>query len=89
MSADACAPAAVASAVVFELLADLSPGLLPRLLQPLARRNLVPERLTAHRAGNAMVVRIGLGDVTPGMRSLIAGNLRQVVGVQNLSCRAG
>lgn len=89
MNVDASLAAVAASPVVFEVLADPSPGLLPRLLQPLARRNLVPQHVAAECAGAAMTVRIGLQEVPPGMLALIEGNLRQVVGVQQLSSRAG
>ncbi len=88
MDVDVSLAAVAASPVVFEVLADSSPGLLPRLLQPLARRNLVPRHLAAECAGVAIWVRIGLPELPPGMLSLIEGNLRQVVGVQRLSCRA-
>ncbi|MGH7120391.1 MAG: hypothetical protein ACREFP_15610 [Acetobacteraceae bacterium] len=89
MNADVSLAAAAAPPAVFELLADSSPGVLPRLLQPLARRNLVPQHLAAERADTGIRVRIVLSGVSPGMLSLIEGNLRQVVGVQQLSRRAG
>ena len=41
-------------AVRFMLDADADPGLLPRLLQPFARRDLVPDRMWSHRAGDTM-----------------------------------
>ena len=89
MNADASVAALAASPVVFEVLAESSPGLLPRLLQPLARRNLVPHYFTAERAGADIFVQIGLAELPPTMLPLIEGNLRQIVGVQELSCRAG
>lgn len=89
MNADVSMAAVAASPIVFEVLAELSPGLLPRLLQPLARRNLVPRHLEARQAGEAMRVSIGLEEVPSPMLALIEGNLRQVVGVTDLRCRAG
>ena len=89
MHANVSVAAVAASHVVVEVLADSSPGLLPRLLQPLARRNLVPRHMMAECAGSAMRVRIGLPEVPPGMLALIEGNLSQVVGVQTLSRRPG
>jgi hypothetical protein len=68
----------------FVLLAEPSPGLLPRLLQPLAKRDLVPDLLVARREGDAMRVEIALDAMPAGMVHLVAGNLSQVVGVQDL-----
>ncbi|MBW6398415.1 hypothetical protein KPL78_11180 [Roseomonas sp. HJA6] len=69
----------------FVLLAEASPGLLSRLLQPLAKRDLVPDRVTARRLGEVMRVEIGLDAMPAGMVHLVAGNLSQVVGVTELS----
>ncbi|MBP0465275.1 hypothetical protein J5Y09_15220 [Roseomonas sp. PWR1] len=68
----------------FVLLAEPSPGLLPRLLQPLAKRDLVPDLLLARREGDAMRVEIALEAMPAGMVHLVAGNLSQVIGVQEL-----
>jgi len=68
----------------FHLLAEASPGLLTRLLQPLAKRDLVPDRVQARREGEAMRVEIALDAMPAGMVHLVAGNLRQVVGVIEL-----
>jgi len=91
MSYDQSAVAAAAfpscvPSVLFELVADLGPGVLPRLLQPLSRRNLVPERFAAHIVGGLLAVEIRLADVPSGMLGLIEGNLRQIVGVRRLRC---
>jgi hypothetical protein len=68
----------------FHLLAEASPGLLPRLLQPLAKRDLMPDLLLARREGDAMRVEIALDAIPAGMVALVAGNLSQVVGVMEL-----
>jgi hypothetical protein len=68
----------------FQLLAEASPGLLPRLLQPLAKRDLMPDLLLARREGDAMRVEIALDAIPAGMVALVAGNLSQVVGVMEL-----
>ena len=73
--------------VRFVLLAEVSPGLLSRLLQPLAKRDLVPDLVSARREGEAMRVEIALDAMPAGMVHLVAGNLAQVVGV--LECRGG
>ena len=69
-------------AVRFMLDAEASPGLLPRLLQPFARRDLTPDRMWSHRSGAVMHVEIALEAMPEEMVHLVEGNLRQVVGVQ-------
>ncbi|WP_198375083.1 hypothetical protein [Neoroseomonas rubea] len=68
----------------FVLLAEPSPGLLPRLLQPLAKRDLVPDLLLVRREGDSMRVEIALDAMPAGMVHLVAGNLSQVIGVMDL-----
>lgn len=68
----------------FVLLAEPSPGLLPRLMQPLAKRDLVPDLVLARREGGAMRVEIALDAMPAGMVHLVQGNLGQVVGVIEL-----
>ncbi len=68
----------------FVLLAEPSPGLLPRLLQPLAKRDLVPDLLLARREGDTIRVELALEAMPAGMVHLVAGNLAQVVGVLDL-----
>ena len=80
-AADACGDVAVR----FMLDAEASPGLLPRLLQPFARRDLAPDRMWSHRNGAVMHVEIALEAMPAEMVHLVEGNLRQVVGVQQVS----
>ena len=40
--------------------ADADPGLLPRLLQPFAKRDLMPDRMWSHRNGGMVHVEIAL-----------------------------
>lgn len=70
--------------VRFHVLAETSPGLLPRLLQPFAKRDLVPDLLLARRDGEMMRIEIGCEAMPAGMVHLVAGNLAQVVGVAEL-----
>jgi len=73
------------SAARFVILAEASPGLLPRLLQPLAKRDLVPDLLNARREGETVVVEFAFRAIPSAVVHLIAGNLAQVVGVLRLS----
>jgi len=85
MSLDSSAAACGCVAVRFMLDTEASPGLLPRLLQPFARRDLTPDRMWSHRNGGVMHVEIALEAMPEEMVHLVEGNLRQVVGVQRLS----
>ena len=60
--------------VRFLVEAEASPGLLGRLLEPLAKRDLVPDAVTARREGEA------LHSMPAGMVHLVAGNMGQVIG---------
>lgn len=73
------------AAVRFQVDADASPGLLPRLLQPFARRDLVPDDLHAVHADGVLTVGIGMAAMPIEMVHLVEGNLRQVVGVRLVS----
>ncbi|MBW8269736.1 hypothetical protein [Caldovatus aquaticus] len=68
----------------FLVLADASPGLLSRLLQPFAKRDLTPDAMRAARQGEVMRAEIALHAVAAGYVPLIAGNLGQVVGVRGV-----
>lgn len=71
--------------VSFVVLADAEPGLLPRLLAPLARRDLIPDRVSSRRFGDDLWVEIGLDAAPEDSVRLVEGNLRQVVGVRSVS----
>ena len=68
----------------FHVLADTCPGLLPRLLLPLAKRDLVADEFHARREGDATRVEVALHAMPAGMVRLVAGNLGQVVGVREV-----
>ena len=72
-------------AVRFMLDADAEPGLLPRLLQPFARRDLTPDRMWSHRSGDAVHAEIAVEAVPPEEVHMLEGNLRQVVGVRSVA----
>jgi acetolactate synthase regulatory subunit len=85
MSSDPSAMPRPTVAVRFMLDADAAPGLLSRLLQPFAKRDLVPDRMWSHRAGDTMHVEIAMEAMPGDAVHLIEGNLRQVVGVRSMS----
>ena len=70
--------------VRFALSADSSPGLLPRLLQPFARRDLTPDAVVARCIGTLMHVEIAVAAMPWEALTYVEGNLRQIVGVRSL-----
>lgn len=85
MSLEPWALVGLHASVRFRVAAEASPGLLPRLLAPFARRDLTPDLLQCWRSGNDMHVEIGMDAMPAEMVHLVEGNLRQVVGVHTLS----
>ncbi len=73
------------AAVRFQVDADASPGLLPRLLQPFARRDLVPDYLHAVQDNGLLRVGIRMNAMPREMVHLIEGNLWQIVGVREVT----
>jgi hypothetical protein len=71
--------------VRFMLDADAAPGLLCRLLQPFAKRDLMPDRMWSYRAGEIMHVEIAMADLPCAVVHLLEGNLRQIVGVRSVT----
>ena len=70
--------------VRFLLDAECSPGLLPRVLQPFAKRHLIPDRMWSHRAGDILHVEIAVEAMPDEDIHLVEGNLRQIVGVRQV-----
>ena len=75
------------AAVRFTLTADADPGLLPRLLQPFAKRDLTPDTFEAVRQGEDMRIEISMQAMPAEVVHLVEGNLRCVVGVRTLTRR--
>lgn len=71
--------------VLFTVEAFAEPGLLPRLLQPFAKRDLTPDHLLARREGEMLRVELGMEAMPLDVIHLIAGNLGQVVGVLSVT----
>lgn len=65
----------------FLVTAEASPGLLSRLLQPLAKRDLTADAVHAVRLGDDMRAELVLDAMPAEMVHLVAGNLGQVFGV--------
>jgi len=72
-------------AVRFLVEADSSPGLLPRLLQPFAKRDLTPDRVWSTKIGEIMQIGITLNALDADIVHVIEGNLRLVIGVRALT----
>ena len=72
-------------AVRFMLDAEVSPGLLSRLMQPFARRDLVPDRMWSHRSDDTLHIEIAMEAMPCDIVHMVEGNLRQVVGVRSLT----
>ncbi len=68
----------------YRLTADAEPGLLPRMLQVLAKRSLVPESFRAERrAGDdGLTVELRIPGIETGKARHIAACLRETVGVR-------
>jgi hypothetical protein len=75
------------ASVRFTVLAVAEPGILARLIQPFARRDLTPDGFESTRTGATLRVDIAMQAMPAEMVHLIEGNLRQTVGVTSLVCR--
>jgi acetolactate synthase regulatory subunit len=73
----------------FTVTAEASPGLLSRVLEPFAKRDLVPDTVRATRDGEAMRAEVALVAMPLGMVHLVAGNLGQIVGVRRVEAMEG
>lgn len=72
------------SSVRFTLVADAAPGLLPRLLQPFAKRDLTPDMFEARSVDGTLRVDIAMAAMPAEMVHLVAGNLEQTFGVRSV-----
>jgi len=72
---------------LFFVTAPANPGLLPRLIEPVAKLGAVPARLHASREagdGSELSVELRLAGVAPRTAELIEFALRAVVGVRQV-----
>jgi hypothetical protein len=75
------------ASVRFNLVADAAPGLLARLMQPFAKRDLIPDRFEASRIGDDVRIEIAMDAMPAEVVHLVEGNLQQVVGVRSVMRR--
>lgn len=73
----------------FTVTADAFPGLLSRVLEPFAKRDLIPDLVRATRDGEAMRAEVALHAMPLGMVHLVAGNLGQIIGVRRVEAMEG
>jgi acetolactate synthase small subunit len=74
------------AAVRFTLVAEASPGVLPRVLAPFARRDLTPDTIESRRNPDGTLrIDITMARMPAEMVHLVAGNLRQIIEVQTLT----
>ncbi len=85
MSADAWTLVGLHAAVRFTIIADATTSLLPRLMQPFARRDLIPDSFHATRTGDQYRVEIALAAMPAESVHLVAGNLRQMIDVRTVA----
>jgi hypothetical protein len=85
-AADACAQRGTVRAIFF-ISAPADPGLLPRLIEPVAKLGAVPARVHASREsgdGTELTVDLRLAGVAPRTADLVERALRAVVGVRQV-----
>jgi hypothetical protein len=85
-SGAACVEAATVRAYFF-ISAPADPGLLPRLIEPVAKLGAVPARVHASREsgdGSELTVDLRLTGVAPRTADLVGRALRAVVGVRQV-----
>ncbi len=71
----------------FALMAQAAPGVMPRVMEPFAKRGLVPTRWHATVCGgksSELSIDIQISGVDVDMAELIAAQLRQIVGVSTV-----
>ena len=87
MSTEPWALVGLLASVRFTVHADPSPGLLARLLQPFAKRDLTPDRFEAQMTGGAMRIDFAMDAMPAEMVHLVVGNIGQTIGVQSVTHR--
>ena len=65
--------------------ADASAGLLSKVVQPFARRDITPDRMWSHRNGETVHLEVAVEQMPKQDIHLVAGNLQQVIGVRSVT----
>ncbi|MFC3126953.1 hypothetical protein ACFOD4_17945 [Pseudoroseomonas globiformis] len=73
----------------FTVQAEAYPGLLSRVLEPFAKRDLTPDRVRSQREGDYLRVEVALDAMPLEMLHLVAGNLGQIIGVLKVEAMEG
>lgn len=82
------APLSPSPSATFRLRANQDPGLLSRIVEPLAKRGLVPAVLEARCRGmppDQMLVVMQLDGVDRHLRNVIAATLEAIIGVSTVT----
>ncbi len=72
------------SAVRYCFEADAEPGVLPRALELIAKRGLVPARVFAQADGDGLNVEIEVEGLEPATAEHVGRSLGQIVGVRHV-----
>ena len=72
------------SAVRYCFEADAEPGVLPRALELIAKRGLVPARVFAQADGDGLNVEIVVEGLEPAVAEHVGRSLGQIVGVRHV-----
>ena len=77
---------AVPSYLHYRMTGDAEPGLLPRVLEVFAKRNLVPDTMRAERrdGGDGLSIELRIAPIEPAKARHIAVCLRGTVGVRTV-----
>ena len=81
-------PVQTTRSVAFRVRATQDPGLIARIVEPLAKRGLTPAVLEARCRGmppDQMLVVMQIDDLDPHVQSVIAGSLAAIIGVSTVS----
>ena len=68
----------------FSVQAFAEPGAIARVLEPLAKRNIVPDRFTCDRRGDWLFIEIETGELTANGAERIAASIGAVIGVEQV-----
>ncbi len=82
-------PTAPDRRVVFALVADADPGTLPRVLELVAKRGLVPDALTSRLNDDTLAIEMAVVGMARGESDHVANCLRQIPMVAHVTVTEG